>query len=73
MTQAHDFLYNEVSKLPVEKVDTAISFIRFLRTQQELELLIDPVEENELHGILKSGEFIGSSEVFDKIMAMPND
>ena len=73
MSQANQMLFNEISKLPLEKVGKAISFIRFLEQESESELLIDPLEETELYDIIISGETINSSELLSKIEAMPND
>ena len=73
MIQYNQKLYNEILKLPIEKVDKAISFIRFLKQEQEQELILDSVEENELHEILESDEMIDSSQLFAKIKGMPND
>ena len=73
MPQANQILYNEISKLPLEKVGKAISFIRFLEQEQEPKLLLETTEENELYGILNSSEMINSSELLAKIKEMPDD
>ena len=73
MSQANQALFNEVSKLPLEKVGKAISFIRFLEQEQEPELLLDPTEENELYSILESDDMVDSSELLAKIRELPND
>ena len=73
MTQTHKELVNKISRLPVEKLNIAITFINFLEQQKESALLIEPFEEDELHEILISDEFVESSEIFAKIEAMPND
>ena len=73
MTQTHKELFNKIAGLPVEKLNIAMTFINFLEQQKESVLLIEPTEEEELRDILISGEFVGSSEIFAKIEAMPND
>ena len=73
MTQANQILFNEISKLPFEKVSKAISFIRFLEQEAEPELLLDPDLEDELYGILASGDTVDSSDLLAKIKEMPND
>jgi len=73
MEQARQLLVDEVSRLPLEKVGKALSFLRYLEQEPEPVLLIDPVEENELHELLASGDFVSSSELKAKIEAMPND
>ena len=73
MTRTHKELFDKISRLPVEKLNIAMTFIHFLEQQKESELLIDPIEEDELHDILASGDFAESSEIFTKIEAMPND
>jgi len=73
MTHAHQFLYEAITKLPLEKIDKALSFIRYLEQEPELELLLNPVEETELHNLLASNEVVDASEVLAKIMVLPND
>ena len=67
MTQAHRFLYDEVSKLPLEKICKAISFIRFLEQEPEQELILDADEEIELHELLASDDLVEAVEVLAKI------
>ena len=73
MTQAHESLYHEITKLPLEKVGKALSFIRYLEQEAEPELLLDPGEELELHQLLASDMLVGASEVLAKIKALPDD
>jgi len=73
MPQANQILFNEISKLPLEKVGKAMSFIRFLEQEKEPELLVDSIEEEELHDIIVSNETIDSLELLNKIKALPND
>ena len=65
--EANKLLIDEISKLPFEKVGKALSFVRYLGQEIEEELFIDEVEENELHKLRESGEFINSAEMFAKI------
>ena len=73
MTQAHAILYNEISRLPIEKIGKAISFIRFLEQESDVTLHIDEDEENELHELLNSGQFISSESLNAKIMELSHD
>jgi hypothetical protein len=75
MEQERQILLNEISKLPFEKMGEALSFIRYLAQAPKSELLIDPIEESELRGILASGNgnFIDSSELLAKIKELPDD
>ena len=72
MTQAHQHLYDAITKLPLEKVGKALSFVRYLEQEPESELLLDPMEETELLDHLGSNETVAASEVLSKIMALPN-
>ncbi|MCL2088959.1 MAG: hypothetical protein FWH14_05715 [Oscillospiraceae bacterium] len=73
MTQVNQILFNEISKLSFDKVNKAMSFIRFLERETEPELLFDTGEEDELYEILSSGEMIDSADLLAKIKGMPND
>ena len=42
MTIAQQSLYDEIVKLPPEKLGKAISFVRYLEQEPELELAFDP-------------------------------
>jgi hypothetical protein len=44
-----------------------------LEQEQEAELVIDPVEEAELHEFRISGDMVDASDVLAKIKALPND
>jgi hypothetical protein len=72
MTQAHRFLYDEVSRLPIEKIGKAISFIRFLEQEPEPELILAEDEESELHELLTSGDLTDATELLEKIKALPD-
>ena len=41
MTQMHKELVNKISKLPVEKLNIAMSFIHFLEQQEDMELFTE--------------------------------
>ena len=73
MTQAHKYLFDEILKLPVEKIGKVLTFVRFIEQESESELILDPIEEDELHGLLTSDDFITSSDLLAKIEALPND
>jgi len=73
MTQAHKSLYDEISRLPLEKIGKALSFVRYLAQEPEMEPFLDLAEEAELHGLLASGDFVDASEVLAKIMDLPDD
>jgi len=73
MSQANRFLYEEISRLPLEKVGKALSYVRYLKNEAEDGLFIDMLEENELHDLRTSSNFVDSSEVLAKIEELPND
>ena len=73
MTQAHRFLYDEVSRLPLEKIDKAVSFIRFLEQEPEQELIFAAGEEAELRELLASDDLADANELLAKIKALPDD
>jgi len=64
---------DEASRLPIEKVGKALSFIRYLNQENEPELLLDSDEEAELHELLLSGDFVEATEVLMRIDELPND
>jgi hypothetical protein len=45
MTQAHQLLFDEVSRLPIEQIEKAISYIRFLGQEQESDALKTIIRE----------------------------
>ena len=67
MSHAHKFLYDEISKLPFEKAGKALSFVRYLEQEAEIELLLDPTEEDALYALRTSGDFVDASEELAKI------
>ena len=71
--QAYKALYDEIMKLPVEKIGKAISYIHFLEQEPETELYIDPFEEIELHELLASGDMVDAPGVLANIMMMSDD
>ena len=73
MSQAHMTLYDEISRLPIEKIGKALSFVRYLKQEADMELLLDPTEENELHDLRMSGDFVDASRLLAKIQGMPDD
>ena len=73
MTQAHQLLYDEIVRLPIEKIGKAISFIRYLDQEPEPELVLEQAEETELHELLSSGGTVDASDVLAKIRELPDD
>ena len=63
MSQVQDLLYNEISQLPIEKMGKVLSFVRYLKQEAEEELWLDPSEEDELHELRTSGDFVDASDV----------
>jgi vancomycin permeability regulator SanA len=73
MYQANKFLYDEISRLPFEKVGKALSYVRYLQKETEDELFISEEEEAELHELRQSDEFISSDEMLAKIIGLSDD
>ena len=73
MAIAHQFLYDEIVELPPEKLGKALSFVRFLKQEPELEPFLDPDEAAALQALYYSDDFSSSADVLDKIMRLPND
>jgi len=73
MTSAQQSLYNEIVKLPPEKLGKAMSFVRYLVQEPEPELIFSPGEEDELHALYASDDFVDAADVFEKIMRLPDD
>ncbi|MCL1790072.1 MAG: hypothetical protein FWG40_01740 [Peptococcaceae bacterium] len=59
--------------MQVRAVSFCLSFIRYLRQEQESELFLDPAEEDELHGLLASGNVVDASEVLTRIEELADD
>jgi len=70
MTHAHQILYDEIVKLPPEKVGKMISFVRYLEQETDFDLFLDTSEENELYALLDSDDFVDSSSVLANIMEL---
>ena len=73
MSISHQTLINEISKLPLNKVGKALSYVRYLEQETESDIILDPDEENELYSLYASGEFVDSSDVLGKIRELPDD
>ena len=73
MLQAHKFLIDEITKLPIDKIGKALSFVRYIGQETEHELVIDPIEETELMEIYASGDMVDASELLKKIKELPDD
>jgi len=73
MTQAHKFLFDEISKLPIEKVGKVLSFIKYIEQESETELYLDPLEEAQLHELRISEDTVDASKVFEKIEKLKDD
>jgi len=73
MSFAQRALFDEIAKLPLEKIGKVLSFVRYLEQEPESELLLDPAEELELHQLLAGDAFVDASDVLAKIEALPDD
>jgi len=73
MSQEHQFLYDEVCKLPYEKISKAVSYIRYLEQEPEPELILEAAEEAALRELLASGGSVSSAELLAMIEALPDD
>ena len=73
MTQVHELLYSEISKLPIEKVGKALAFVRYLEQETETELFLDSVEEAELNDLIGSDDFMSDAELLVEIEVLSND
>jgi len=73
MSQTYRTLINEIEKLPLEKIGKVLSFVRYLEQELEEELLIDAIEENELHQLLAYDDFVEASAVLAKIKELLDD
>jgi len=73
MSHAHKFLYDEIVKLPVDKLGKVLSFVRYLEQETDEDLWLDADYEAELHSLLQSDDFISSAELLAKIREMPDD
>ena len=73
MSQTYKLLYDEIEDLPIEKIGKAISYLRYLKQEQEAELYLDPHEEEELYKILTDEDGINSEEMLALIRELPND
>ena len=73
MLQSHKLLHDEIDGLPIEKVGKAISFIRYLKQEQEAVLYLEQTEETELHNILDTEDGIQSAEMLALIKELPDD
>ena len=63
-------LHEEIARLPLEKIGKALSYIRYLITEDDA-LFISEKEEEELHRRWLSNDFIDSSEMLAKIKRIP--
>jgi len=73
MVYAQQLLYDEIVKLPFDKVGKVLSFVRFLEQEPENDLIIERDEEDELNVFLESNDFVDSSNVLSKIEKLQND
>ncbi len=73
MQEFNQLLYDEISKLPLEKIGKALSYVRYLKQEPEVVLVLTPDEEKELDDLYASGDFVSSEEVLAMIEAMPDD
>ena len=73
MEQAYAILHDKISRLPIEKVGKALSFIGYLEQEQELEIVLTDEESEEFYNRLNSDDFITSEELSAKIEAMSDE
>lgn len=73
MLQTYKILYDEIENLPIEKIGKALSYLRYLKQEQEAELYLDPQEEAELQEILANEDGTQSSEMLALIKGLPDD
>lgn len=73
MLLANKVLYDEIKSLPVEKIGKILSYIQYIKQEQEMELFLDPQEEDRFHKILATEEGISSAEMLALIEDLPND
>ena len=71
MTKAQRSLYEEISRLPPEKVEIVHSFIQNL--EQESDIVLDVDEITELQQILQADKYVDSNDLLASIHALPND
>ena len=72
MSNAHKALYEEIAKLPLHKVGKVLSFVLYLK-QEDDDLWLDADFEDELHARMQSDDFVTSSELLAKIQSLPDD
>ena len=73
MSQAQNILYEEINKLPFEKIGKVLSYIRYVSHEQDDEIILDPSEDDDLDALYESGDFVDASIVEAKIKEMPSD
>ena len=72
MSQAHMLLFDEISRLPFDKLGKVLLFIRYLNKEDETELILTKDEQEEFYNRLNSDDFIMSDELAEKINALPS-
>jgi len=73
MLQENRLLYEEIERLPLEKVGKALSYVRYLEKETDDELFLSLDEEKELHDLRLSDDFVSSADLLAKIQGLPND
>ena len=71
MSQA--FLYDEIVRLPLNKIGKALSYVRYLEQEPDEELFLDTAEESELHALRTSGNFTDALDLLSRIKELPDD
>ena len=73
MLQVEKILFDEISKLPFDKMGKVLSYVRFVNQEQEVELILEDDEYTEFYNRLESSDFITSDELSAKIRALPDE
>ena len=70
MSQAHKYLYDEISKLPLEKIGKVLSYARYVSQEPDEEIWLGPAEDDEPDALYESGDFVDASAIEAKIEAI---
>ena len=73
MYPASATLHEAFSKLSIDKMGKALSYIRYLASEAEEELYMSEEEEAHFHALRESDDFISASDMRAKIKGLPND
>ena len=73
MKQTHKILYDEISRLPIDKIGKVLSYVKYINRECDNQLHLESYEEDELDDLYKFGDFIDESDVKTSISAMTDD